>query len=1034
VVSIFFRRSLHNFASPSTDDRSSTATSQFLIKAMLHPANRSAIALRNYGLAIAIGLVPVVVFIIKSSLPSLLASFLFNFGAVMAIGAVMLVYLNHAPEPTTISAKLVGISMVTFLLLLGMAGVWLTLDTPVGQTHNTVVKFIWLVLLSSALIIILFPFFFRTTLLDPLARLLNGVKSANEGNLDVQVSVQYDDEVGYLTDSFNRMVHSLRDIAYELQDSALNLEKDVAQRTLELVKTNVELEQENVERSKAEALLNQQLLYQKALADCSQSLLALAEDEASQRKVLHQALEHLRSGAQVSRAYIFQLFEDSYLGLCMGMIAELCAPGIPAQINNPTNLKFPLSRLPSEFMEVLAKGNPYGGLVKQVFASTPALQEAFLTQIPPLLSVMFFPLFMRDQVWGFIGFDDCMTEREWGIPEVSMLRTASEIVGNTIYRWEIETRWRDTLDELEIRVEERTAALSQSNLKLNEEIQLRQQAQHDLETRLLIEEQLAAISIRLQEPSEIRDNISASLADLAQIMDAGRIFLAEFDLQAANRVMEYIEWHAPGIPPISVDIVQGFMDAWSMLQDRLREGETIFIEDTSQLPSNVDVDMSPLQVGYSRSLVLSPIMINQRMHGMLGCTSLQVSPEKVQVNLRALELVADMLKSLLQREYLIQTLEEQIVERTRQLTTFLDMAMLGDQAQDLADILQPTLLSITQIASCDACSIHIINEERSNLQLVAQRGIPVEFMQPLSEVEIDAEFAAWFDEADPYELLGDPEQGPVFPEPFCFPGFRSFFANHLITGSKSLGLLSCYRFEDQPFSPFQATLLTALGELLGIIVENHRLRSEAEDLAAVEERQYLAREIHDAVSQSVYSLSLFARSANDALDEQNQEKLLANLQDIEETALGAMREMRLLLYQLREVGQEDDIAAALNTRFKQVENRLGIKATSDIETGLLLPPRFRHQVWRILVEALNNVVKHAGANRVHVKITCLNEYLAASIQDDGTGFDIQNYFAGMGLKNMQSRAEMMAGDLDIVSAPGQGTQISLKIPLAFIDP
>ena len=441
---------------------------------------------------------------------------------------------------------------------------------------------------------------------------------------------------------------------------------------------------------------------------------------------------------------------------------------------------------------------------------------------------------------------------------------------------------------------------------------------------------------------------------------------------------------------------------------------------------------SPLQVRNVQSLVLAPITIDQRVHGVLGCSNLQASTDQVQMNLQALELVAGILKSLLQREHLIQTLEEQIAERTRQLTTFLDMAMLSDQAQDLADLLQPTLLSITQIAGCDAAGIHIINEKKSSLELIAQRGIPLEFLQPLNEVTIDPEFATWLEETDPYEFLGDLDRGPAFPEPFCFPGFRAFFANRLGTGSKSLGLLSCYRFADQPFSPFQATLLTALGELLGIIVENYRYGAEAEELAAVEERQHLAREIHDAVSQSVYSLSLFARSAIDAQDDENQVKLLSNLQDIEATALQAMREMRLLLYQLREVGQDEDIATALDTRFKQVENRLGIQASSDIDTEIFLPTQIQHQVWRIIVEALNNMVKHASATHVQVQITCLDEYLIVSIQDDGIGFDIRERFPGMGLKNMRTRAETLGGQLEISSESGQGTQITLKLPIACI--
>ncbi len=794
------------------------------------------------------------------------------------------------------------------------------------------------------------------------------------------------------------------------------------------------LDKENSNKEKTVDILNQQLLYQQALAGCSQSLLLVSEDESSQQEALHQALEHLRAVTQASRAYIFQLFEDSELGPCIGMSAEVIAPGILPHIDNPANRKFPLSRLPTDFVKVLLDGKAYGGAVKQLFASTPDLRDAFLAQSPPLLSILLFSIFDRDQLWGFIGYDDCMNEREWDAWEIGMLGTSAEMVGNTIQRWEIEARLRDTLDELEVRVRERTEALSQSNINLNEEIRQRRRVQSDLETRLQIEEKLAVISARLLEPTKIRRNIAVSLEDLAQIMNASRIFLAEFDLHAANQVREFVEWRRPEMLPISEDVAQRFMNSLMGFRDRLLAGETIYIEDIAQFPNNIAVDLRPLQERNVQSFVLSPIVLNQRVQAVLGVSNLHSSADTIQMNLRTLELVAGMLKSLFQREHLIQTLEEQIAERTRQLTTFLDMAMLSDQNQNLVDILQPTLFSITQIAGCDAAGIHIINERNSSLELVAQRGIPLEYLQPLSEVAIDAEFAAWLDETDPYEFVGNLDRGPVFPEPFCFPGFHAFYANRLGTGSKSLGVLSCYRFADQPFSPFQAILLTALGELLGIIVENNRLRGEAEGLAAIEERQRLAREIHDAVSQSVYSLSLFARSAQNAQEEGNQDRLSSNLQDIETTALGAMREMRLLLYELRESGQDADIATALDTRFKQVENRLGIQAAHQIEDEIVLSPQVQHEIWRILVEALNNSLKHANATRVYVQISCREEYLAVSIQDDGIGFDVSSHSVGMGLKNIQARAEALSGHLEICSEAGHGTQIELRIPLACIDP
>lgn len=1020
VVIIFFRRSIH-WSSQVKEAKSTGSSKPFpAVKFFLRPANRSAVALRNYGLSVAVSLIPVVITVGKGILPGILESFLFNFGVVIAIAAVMLTYLNYAPEPVTISAKLLGISLVSVLLVLGLAGIWIYQANPGLNEHDLVLTFILLVLLSSLLIAFIFPYFYRTALLNPLDKLLGGVKAANEGDLNVQVDVQYDDEIGFLTQSFNRMVGSLKDLTYKLENRAIHLEQEVNDRTAEITKKNAQLEGEIREREIAEEKLSQQLLFQQSLAGCSQSLLLATEDKNSQEAAVEKALEYLRSGAQASRAYIHRNFDDAELGRCTGILAEVCADGILPHITIPINLRFPLSRLPAEMVKTLENGMPFGGPVKKALVSTPEIVENFLNQVNPLLSFILFPIFNRGYWWGYVGFDDCITEREWTDIEISMLRTASEMIGNSLQRWQIENQLRETLEDLEMRVHDRTAALS-------EEIKQRQRIQQDIEIRLRNEAKLAAISTRLLEPARIRQNIMASLEDLALMINSERVFLIEFDAQITNQYKDYYEWHALDVTPLTEDGLLLNLGSWIALRDRLHDGNTIYL-DVSVPRSGNELDLSFLKETGEHSYILSPIVINQRVQAILGCIKRPELADDILMYLRSIELVAGMLKSLLQREGLIQTLEEQVAERTRQLTTLLDMAMLREQAQDLADLLQPTLLSITQIASCDAAGIHILHEDKSRLELIAARGIPIKFLPALKEIEIDDQLATWLVHGNLSRSTGDP--GINFPDSFCIPGYGAFTANRLSAGEKTLGLLGCYRIDDQPFSSFQTALLTALGELLGIIVENYRLRIEAGELAALEERQRLAREIHDAVSQSVYSLSLFARSAQDALDDGNQNKLIASLRDIEATALLAMREMRLLLYQLREVRQDGDLTTALESRFKQVENRLGIQVTHEVGADIVLPALIRHEVWRIIIEALNNVVKHANASQVHIQISCRNRYFIANIEDDGIGFENMDASSGMGLKNMQVRAEKLGGNLVIASRSGQGTQVTLEIPMA----
>jgi signal transduction histidine kinase/HAMP domain-containing protein len=893
---------------------------------------------------------------------------------------------------------------------------------------NIVIKWMILTLISSVFILLVFPVFFDNVLVQPIRNLLDGIHQVNRGDLETNIQPRFHDEIGSLTISFNGMVDSLNSLTNSLQQEADKLGLLVNQRTQELVQANLELTYENKERENAEIILNQQLLYQQALADCSQSLLRIRDSETNQRDILDQALESLRVGAEASRSYIFRISKDKDPGLFVSMIAETCAPGIHPHINNPINQKFPVSILPSNFVDQLNKGENFGGSVEKLFDETPFLRDNFLNQSPPLLSIQTFPIFINDQFWGFIGFDECTYNREWNEWEITMLQTASEMIGNTIHRWEIEDHLQETLDQLELRVAKRTTELSESNRMLNLEIQQRQSAQNDLESRLFIEERLSKISSRLLKTHQINTNIKSSLKDLAQIMEAGRIFLIQFDINNYAQIIEFIEWHKPKIQPVTEEIVNKYIESMSGFRERLRNQETIFIPDIYEFASNQDSDNANLAKLSIQSLVLSPLVISKRIHGVLGCGMLESSPETLQVNISILDLVASMFTSLIQRQQLIQNLESQVAERTRQLTTFLDVAMFGENAQNLTDVLQPLIRSVSQLVISDAVTIHILDKDKDEFILTAQHGIPQGKVDLLRRVEKNPDMDRWIDQSVAVESSMDLKEDMIFPKAFYINNFQKILASRVSTGNNTLGLLFCYRGVDQSFSSLEKTFLSGLGELVGIIVENFRLRMEAKELATIDERQRLAREIHDAISQSVYSLSLFARSASDALSTNNENKLSENLKDIEKIALQAMREMRLLLYQLREETDDQDLAAALDIRFKQVENRLGIEAAYEIDKKIILPEKVRHHIWRIFVEALNNSVKHANANHVFIQMEQKPSWILVSVQDDGVGFNVNTPSPGMGLKNIKARVEKMGGTWEFDSEPGQGTQIYIQIP------
>ncbi len=224
---------------------------------------------------------------------------------------------------------------------------------------------------------------------------------------------------------------------------------------------------------------------------------------------------------------------------------------------------------------------------------------------------------------------------------------------------------------------------------------------------------------------------------------------------------------------------------------------------------------------------------------------------------------------------------------------------------------------------------------------------------------------------------------------------------------------------------------TATGRLVTVrdVTERKQMQAQLEQLAVVNERQRLARDLHDSVTQSLNSLILSAYTATNRLQQGKYERLADSIAQMSEGARQALKEMRLLLYNLR-LTETQGIALgdALRLRLESVEKRAGIDADITAENVPPLAPDVEHHVYLIATEALNNSLRHAGASTVRVRLTGQGNGLTLDVVDNGKGFDPQMVRAGgMGLTNLRTRAGQIGGRLEIESAPGQGTRIHLCV-------
>lgn len=215
-------------------------------------------------------------------------------------------------------------------------------------------------------------------------------------------------------------------------------------------------------------------------------------------------------------------------------------------------------------------------------------------------------------------------------------------------------------------------------------------------------------------------------------------------------------------------------------------------------------------------------------------------------------------------------------------------------------------------------------------------------------------------------------------------------------------------------------------------IEHASYHEQKEKLAALEERQKLAHELHDSVTQSLYGVTMYAEAAARLLEAGDPSKAGRLLRQMRDTSLKALRETRLLVFGLRPpLLAEQGLVATLQARLAAVEGRAGVQTQFTAEGVESLPHKLAEGLYGICSEALNNSLKHANASRISVRLSGTGSEVSLEVLDDGQGFDPVGArgTGGMGLVGMQERATRLGAQLRVTSRVGEGTRVRVDAPL-----
>ncbi len=373
-----------------------------------------------------------------------------------------------------------------------------------------------------------------------------------------------------------------------------------------------------------------------------------------------------------------------------------------------------------------------------------------------------------------------------------------------------------------------------------------------------------------------------------------------------------------------------------------------------------------------------------------------------------------------------QILERRIIDRTRKLSALYEMMAASAEQGDLSTNLHNALRWVLTAVHGQQALLHLHNRTQGCLQLMANVGI---------SAEEEAQLATISDARVPWKRVVATGRATSCAACLIADNTHTFAGFPLWAHNQFMGVLSIWRDSERPFSEGDMALMASAADQMATTIDTARLRRNSDRLLLLDERNRLARELHDAVTQSLYSLTLFAAANRRAAGESDLDKVCHYSDRIATTAEQTLKEMRLLLHNLRpSLLQDSGLVAALRKRLDSVEKRSGVQARLDAPDALNLPPHVEETLFHIAEEALNNALKHASAEMVIVTLQQSGSVVCLSISDDGCGFEpaLETESGGLGLTSMRERIETLGGTLTIDSAPGQ-TTITTRVDLAQLE-
>jgi two-component system nitrate/nitrite sensor histidine kinase NarX len=373
----------------------------------------------------------------------------------------------------------------------------------------------------------------------------------------------------------------------------------------------------------------------------------------------------------------------------------------------------------------------------------------------------------------------------------------------------------------------------------------------------------------------------------------------------------------------------------------------------------------------------------------------------------------------------------ELQEKGQRLQALYDMSTLMARATTLEELADGFTRHVAQVAHADGVALRWVDERHERYLLLASHGLPKEMAEQEQCLKA-GECHCGVPQASPGVRVIPVQALPRSALSHCARAdYETVVSLPIQLHERLMGEVNLFYNAQVAPSQAERSLLEALTSHLSAAMENLRLDSLAKEAAVSQERNLLARELHDSIAQSLAFLKIQVQLMRDALRGGDAERVQAVLAEIDTGVRESYGDVRELLLHFRTRTNAEHIEPALQTTLRKFEHQSGIRASLQMQgQGLPLSPDLQIQVLHIVQEALSNVRKHAHASQVWLDVQ-QQPHWRFEVRDDGIGFDTDDRGRGeshVGLRIMAERAERIGAKLELMSTPGRGSSVVLELP------